>query len=174
MNYFDIVAGIILLYAIIRGVRNGFIIELASLAALVLGILGAIKFSDFTETWLSQYISGNYIGIVAFIVTFAAIVVAVHLVAKAVDKLVQAVSLGFINRLFGAVFSFIKIAFILSIIMAVFASFDRTFNLIPEKTRESSILYEPLSQFAPRVFPYLNFDKEKAQKKVQEAIEVNI
>ncbi len=174
MNYFDIIVGILLIIAILRGFRNGLIIELAALAALVLGILGAIKFSDLTEGWLMQYISSNYIGIIAFLITFAGIVIAVHLIAKAVDKLIAAVSLGVVNRIFGAAFSFLKYTFILSVIMAVFASFDKTFNLIPEDTKNSSILYEPLTEFAPSVFPYLNFDKDAAKDKVQEVMEVSI
>ncbi len=174
MNYFDIVVGIILIVALIKGYRNGLIIELASLAALVLGVLGAIKFSGLTEQWLTEYVSGNYVGIIAFIITFAAIVIGVHLLAKAIEKFVEAVALGFINRLFGAIFSVTKYAFILSILMAIFASFDRTFNLIPEETRASSYLYKPLSEFAPNVFPYLRFDKEDAKNKVQEVMEVSI
>ncbi len=168
MNYFDIVIGIILLIAIIKGLKNGLIIEFASLAALVLGVLGAIKFSDLTEGWLLQHFTNNYIGIISFLVTFAIIVVAVHLVAKVVDKLVQAVALGLINRIFGAAFSFVKYGFILSILIAIFTSFDKTFNLIPEETKENSIIYEPLSDFAPRVFPYLNFDKDKIKDKVED------
>ncbi len=174
MNYFDIVAGIILIIALVRGYKNGLVIELASLTALVLGVLGAIKFSGLTEEWLMQHISVSYIGLIAFIITFAGIVIAVHLIAKAIDKLITAVALGFLNRVFGALFSFVKYAFVLSIIMAIFSSFDRTFNLIPEDTRDSSILYEPLSEFAPRVFPYLNFDKDNAKNKVQEVMEVSI
>ena len=38
MNYIDIILGVLLIIAAIRGFRKGFIIELASLAALVLGI----------------------------------------------------------------------------------------------------------------------------------------
>ncbi|MGQ1785378.1 MULTISPECIES: CvpA family protein [unclassified Saccharicrinis] len=169
MNYFDIVIGIILVIAIIKGFRNGLIIEFASLAALVLGVLGAIKFSSITEDWLVQHFSSNYIGIISFLVTFVVIVVGVHLVAKLVDRLVNAIALGLVNRIFGSAFAFVKYAFILSILLAIFSSFDRTFNLIPEETRESSIIYQPLSEFAPRVFPYLNFDQEKIKEKVEDA-----
>ncbi|WP_075602698.1 CvpA family protein [Saccharicrinis aurantiacus] len=169
MNYFDIIVGVILIIALVKGFKNGLVIELASLAALVLGVIGAIKFSDITETWLLNYFNSNYIGLISFLVTFIAIVVAVHLVAKAVDKLVKAVALGTINRVLGAVFSLVKIGFIVSILLSVFVSFDRTFDIIPKETRESSIIYEPLSEFAPSIFPYLNFDKS-AKDKLEETI----
>ncbi|WP_075591000.1 CvpA family protein [Labilibacter marinus] len=174
MNYFDIVIGIILVIAIVKGFKNGLIVELASLAALVLGVLGAIKFSNFTESWLTQHFNSDYIGIISFLVTFIGIVVGVHLIAKMVDKLVKAVALGLVNRILGAAFSFIKYGFILSILLSVFTSFDKTFDVLPQETRESSIIYEPLAEFAPKVFPYLNFDKENIMDKVEDATKATI
>ncbi len=169
MNYFDIVVGILLIVAIVKGFKNGLIIEFASLAALILGVIGAIRFSSFTESWLLEHFSSQYIGLISFLVTFVVIVIGVHLIAKMVDKLVKAIALGMINRILGAVFSLAKYGFILSILLAVFTSFDKTFNLIPEETRESSILYQPLSELAPKIFPYLNFDKDEIKDKVGEA-----
>ncbi len=172
MNYFDIVVGVILIFALIKGVKNGLVIELASLVALVLGVFGAVKFCGFTEEWLVQYWNVEYIGIIAFIITFAGIVVLVHIVAKLVQKLVEAVALGFVNRIFGGIFSLLKYAFIISILMSIVNSFDKSMSLIPEETRESSHLYEPLSEFAPLIFPYLLFNQEDVKDKVKNAMEV--
>ena len=163
MNYFDIVTGILLILALIKGFKNGLIIELASLAALVLGLFGAIKFSSITETYLIEYIDSTHIGLVAFIITFVLIVVGVHLLAKMVDKLVSAIALGTANRVLGAVFSLLKYAFIISVIMAVLGSFERTFSVIPQEQKESSKLYAPLRSIAPFVFPYLQFNKLNEQ-----------
>jgi len=163
MNYFDIVVGGILLLALIKGFKKGLVIELATLAALVLGILGAIKFSDITEQYLSQQINSGHIGLIAFFVTFILIVIGVHIIAKMLDKLVSAVALGLINRILGAAFSVLKYAFIISVLMAVFNSFDEKFNIIPDK--QKSILYIPVSKLALTIFPYLHFDdiKKKAE-----------
>ena len=163
MNYFDIVAGILLILAIVKGFKNGLIIELASLVALVLGLFGAIKFSSITESFLIEHIDSSYIGIIAFIATFVLIVVGVHLVAKAVDKLVTAIALGMINRVLGALFSLLKYAFIMSVIIAILGSFEKTYSVIPEEQRESSHLYKPLQSIAPAVFPYLQFDDVREQ-----------
>jgi len=163
MNYFDIVTGILLILAIVKGFKNGLVIELASLAALVLGLFGAIKFSSITETYLIDHINSSHIGLIAFIITFVLIVVGVHLVAKMVDKLVSAIALGMVNRVLGAVFSLLKYAFIISVIMAIFGSFERTYSVIPEEQKESSKLYEPLRSIAPSVFPYLQFDEVREQ-----------
>ncbi len=165
MNYFDIIIGILLIFALIKGFKNGLIIEFASLAALVLGVFGAIKFSALTQEWLLRYWQNDYINIVAFFITFILIVIAVHLLAKILDSLVKAVALGFINRVLGAAFALLKYGFILSVLLAVFASFDKTWNIIPQETKDSSYLYQPLSNFAPKIFPYLNFNEYLLQNK---------
>lgn len=167
MNYFDIITGILLILAIIKGFKNGLIIELASLAALVLGLFGAIKFSSITETFLIEHINSSHIGIIAFIVTFIAIVIGVHLIAKMVDKLISAIALGVINRILGALFSLLKYAFIISVILAILGSFEKTYSLIPEEQKDKSHLYEPLRSIAPFVFPYLQFNDVK--EKIEDA-----
>ncbi len=53
MGILDIVLGALLAYGLYRGVRNGFLVEIASVIALIVGIYGAIHFS---------YITGDYLG----------------------------------------------------------------------------------------------------------------
>jgi len=45
MNYIDIIILAVLAWALFRGFKNGLFIEIASIAALILGIWGAIRFS---------------------------------------------------------------------------------------------------------------------------------
>jgi len=163
MNTIDLVFAILLLWAAYRGYTKGFIVQLATLAALLLGILGAVMFSDFTsELIIKKFdVSGQYLPILSFALTFIVIVIAVHLLAKMLNKLVDAIALGIVNRLLGVLFSVLKIAFIVSIILVLVNKIDNKYNFIPNDTKENSLLYKPLSNFAPMVFPYLNFDKMK-------------
>jgi membrane protein required for colicin V production len=80
MNYIDVVLAIFLLIAAFSGFRKGFIIEVASLVALILGIWGAIKFSHFMAGFLSGQFDfhANYLGVAAFVVTFLIIVIVVY------------------------------------------------------------------------------------------------
>ena len=170
MNYIDILIAIPLLWALYKGFSKGLIISVASLLALFLGIYGAIKFSSITSSYLIQHLdfSDKYLPIISFAITFIAIVILVHLLARMLNTLVKAVALGLINRIFGSVFNVFKMAFIISIILVVVNGFDKGLKFIPEDLKENSMLYKPLSEFAPAVFPYLNFDsfKEKASKKI--------
>ncbi len=161
MNYIDLIIAIPLVWGVFVGFKNGLIIEVASLAALLLGIFGAIHFSDLTANFLvtNLNITTQYINLIAFAVTFVGIVIVVHLLAKMIDKLVKAVALGFVNRLLGMVFGLIKYAFIISIILVIINAINRNKTFISEEKIENSILYKPLSAFAPTIFPYLNFEK---------------
>ena len=172
MNTIDLVFAILLLWAAYRGYTKGFIVQLATLAALLFGILGAVMFSDFTSSLIIKKfdISGQYLPIISFAVTFIVIVIAVHMLAKALNKLIDAIALGIVNRLLGVLFSVLKIAFIVSIILVLINKADNKYNFIPDETKDNSLLYKPLSNFAPMIFPYLNFEKiketfEKEQKK---------
>ncbi len=163
MNFIDLIFLVILLWSAYRGFAKGFILQLSTLAALLLGILGAIEFSDFTAGILENNfeISPNYLNVIAFAVTFIIIVVAVHLLASLIQKLLQAIALGFLNRILGIVFGIAKTAFILSIILVLVNKANDKYNFIPREKINNSYLYQPLSDFAPMIFPYLRFDDLK-------------
>ena len=42
MNFLDIVIGLLLVWGLFKGLKNGLFVEIASLAALIAGIYGAI------------------------------------------------------------------------------------------------------------------------------------
>ncbi len=160
MNILDIVLGIFLLWGLIKGFRNGLVIELASLAALVLGLYGALRFSYYTSGLLTQHfdLQGNALYITSFVITFIIIVVAVHLLARLLDKLVKAVALGFFNRFLGMLFGLVKVAFVLSILLVPVNTLNRKSHFIPDETIRSSVLFGPVSRFAPELFSAFHFD----------------
>jgi len=160
MNYIDIVLLIPLLFAAYKGFSKGIISQAAALAALILGIIGAIRFSDVTADFLVEEFSmqSDYLAIISFAVTFIIIVILVHFIARIVNRLIKAVALGFLNRLMGMFFSVLKVSFIISIILVLFIQLNLNLKFIPKEKTEESVLFEPLAEFAPMVFPYLHFE----------------
>jgi membrane protein required for colicin V production len=157
MYLIDVIILIILIFAIVRGFINGLIKEVASLAALILGIWGAIKFSSFTAAKLYDYfdMAGHYVGIIAFIITFLIIVVLIHFVGILVDKLVTAVSLSFVNRILGIVFGLLKALLIMSVVFVILNTIDSQNHFLPGKQIERSKFYRPVSKIAPAIFPII-------------------
>jgi len=166
MNYIDIILLILLVLAAISGFRNGLIAEIVSLAALVLGIWGAIKFSYITADVLTEKfnVTSSHLNIISFIVTFIVIVILVHVVGNVVNKMAETLMLGFINKLAGMVFGVIKAALILSILILVFDYIDEDVQILPEKAKAESRMYEPLRNFAPSLLPFIHFwDKDNSE-----------
>lgn len=157
MNWIDAVIIIILILSVVSGFINGFVKEVASLAALILGIWGAIRFSSFTAGKLYDYfdMTGQYVGIIAFIITFAVIVVLIHFIGIIADKIITSVSLGFVNRLFGMAFSLLKSVLIMSVLFVVLNVIDSKRPFLPRERIEESYFYNPISDIAPAVFPII-------------------
>lgn len=134
---------------------KGFFVEVASLIALIAGVYGAIHFSDFAAEFLESKVEWDekYINIVSFAVTFVVIVLAIALAGKALTKLANFAALGIVNKLLGGIFGILKSAMILSVILIVFENLNNTITFVDEEEIEQSILYSPVRQIAPTIFP---------------------
>src|SRR5664279_5096121 len=147
MNWLDAFIVIVLILSLVMGFINGFVKEVASLAALVLGIWGAIKFSSFTAAKLYDWfdMTGQYVGITAFLITFMVIVVAIHFIGTLADKMIEAISIGFLNRILGMVFGLIKSVLILSVFFTVLNVIDSHHSFLPKEKIAQSKFYMPIS-----------------------------
>ena len=170
MNWLDAIIVVILILSLVTGFINGLVKEVASLAALILGIWGAIRFSTFTAEKLYDYfdMTGRYVGVIAFLITFGIIVIIIHFIGILADKVVSAASLGFINRILGILFGLIKSMLIMSVFFVVLNAIDARRPFLPKKTIEESKFYNPISDIAPAIFPiigeggfYRSFDRFK-------------
>ena len=76
MNVFDIIVSLALGFGFFKGFKRGLVVEVASLGALFLGILGAVNFSSF----VAQQINGFFdwtpmaIKIISYLFVFILIV----------------------------------------------------------------------------------------------------
>lgn len=177
MNWLDALIVIILILSLVTGFINGLVKEVASLAALILGIWGAIRFSTFTAGKLYDYfdMTGRYVGIIAFLITFGLIVVLIHFIGILADKIVNAAALGFINRILGIVFGLLKTVLIMSVFFVVLNAFDARRSFLPKKTIEESKFYNPISDIAPAIFPIIgeggfNRSFDRFKKKPEEPV----
>ncbi|WP_179333775.1 CvpA family protein [Winogradskyella costae] len=155
MSIIDIILASLLLFGFVRGLFKGLFVEVASLLALVLGVYGAIHFSDFAAGFLEPKVDWNEktINIVAFAITFVVIVLVISLAGKALTKLADFAALGIINKLAGAVFGALKIGLILSVLLSVFHKMNNTLPFMEKEDLEKSTLYEPIKSLAPMIFP---------------------
>ena len=165
MSYIDIILGLLLIFAAISGFRKGLIVELVSLAALILGIWGAIEFSGVTSEFLTENLNlkTEHLNIISFVVTFIVIVILVHIVGNVIDKIVETAMMGFLNKLAGMVFGVLKSALILSVILVIFDKIDEDVQILSPEAKIKSKLYTPMRNFAPSIFPFVDiWDDDEA------------
>jgi membrane protein required for colicin V production len=167
MNTFDVIIAAFLIFGFVRGLLKGLFVEVASIVALIAGIYGAIHFSYFIGNILAERVSWEeqYITIVSFAITFGIIVLVIGLLGKMFTKMADFASLGLLNKIFGGVFGALKIGIILSIVLLVFTKLNDTIPFVSEEQQENAILYEPVKNLAPTLFPnFLKIVEEETDK----------
>ncbi|WP_298996486.1 CvpA family protein [Flagellimonas sp. S174] len=166
MTFFDIVIGILLVWGLFKGLKNGLFVEIASLLALIVGLYGAIHFSYVTGDYLKEQVnwSETYVKVAAFLITFFIIVVLVHFAGKFLTKIADFAMLGLLNKIAGGIFGALKTAIILGALLIFFERLTDTFNFVDEETKQSSIFYEPIKEIGALVFSFVLEEKEDIPK----------
>jgi membrane protein required for colicin V production len=154
VSFIDIVLGLLLLYGLIKGVKNGLVIEIASILALVAGLYGAIHFSYIVGNYLASHWDWNErtMSLVSFIITFFIIVIAVITAAKLLTKIAEFAMLGLLNKIAGGLFGALKVAIILGALLIFLESVNKSLRLVNEDTKSESVLYEPIRNIGELVF----------------------
>jgi len=149
INFLDIILVIPLLLFTYSGFKKGLIIEVATLAALILGLYFAFYFSEFATEILDNWFSIDpaYLTVIAFIVTFTVVMLLVIAIGKIIEK--------FFNKLAGAVFGLMKGALVVSIIIFTINYFNESRTVLKKETCEQSILYGPLESIAPTLYSWV-------------------
>lgn len=155
MNIVDVILALILLYGAVRGFFRGFFAELASLVGFIAGIYGAVYFSHILSDFLADRVTWNieFVNLIAFAITFILIVFLISLAGSFLTKIANFAMLGILNRLFGAAFGFIKVAFITSVIIMFFSATNEDINIVEQETIDESVLYPPVKILAPTILP---------------------
>lgn len=165
MGFLDIVIGLLLIWGLWKGLKNGLFVELASIVALIAGIFGAIHFSYIAGDYLSQNMQWNerYINLASFIITFIVIVLAIHFAGKLLTKIADFAMLGLVNKIAGGLFGALKVAIILGAILVFFERVNSSVGFVKNETMENSVLYEPVKEIGAIVFSMVLKDKDDSE-----------
>ncbi|NNF19971.1 MAG: CvpA family protein [Flavobacteriaceae bacterium] len=171
MSFLDIVLGLLLIWGLYKGLRNGLIIEVATLIALIAGLYGAIRFSYITGAYLEEHMQWDqqYMNLIAFIITFILIVIIINLVGRLLTKIVDFAMMGWLNKLAGGVFGILKIAVMLGTLLLFFERANTSIKFYKDTETSSSVLYEPLRDIGALVFEKVipEITEPEAEKELQ-------
>lgn len=150
----DMVLALLLLVGAWRGFVKGLVLSIASLVGLIGGIWAAAHGSHIAADSLAPHVSWsvNTLSMASLALTFLAVVVAVHLLAKLLEKVLDLVALGLANKLAGALFGVAKMALIASFVMYFLNNLVGHRSWMPGQG-EGSVLLAPLEGIAPLLAP---------------------
>lgn len=154
MNYLDILLLIPIAWFAFKGFKNGFVLEIISLVSLVAGIYLAVNFSHFAVKAFN--LSGKYSEIIAFAITFFAVVIGAYILGRSLDAILKKASLEGINRLAGLALGIVKIVLVCSVFIFLWNKIDPHEKIIKTETRDSSFLFRHIEKTASYIFPQLN------------------
>lgn len=157
MSIIDIVILVPFAFALYKGIKNGFVGQIAGISGIVLGIILGTRFSALVSGYISQWIeaSESVIKIISFAIIIVLVIIAAALLSKAIEKLFNLVMLGWLNKLLGVLLAFAGTAFILGAVISLISYVNETwFTIIPQEKIAESVLYQPLEDLANMVFPY--------------------
>lgn len=159
MNHVDIILAFPLAIGAIKGFSRGFFLEIASVIGLVVGVMLAAAFADYLGGVISGYMewSQHTIKIIAFVVIFLLVIIAVKFIARVLQNFLKMLGLNFLNRIAGLGAGVFKVAFLLSVVLIFFDYINRNEIVMSEETRENSFLYKPVSALVPSMLPKGNF-----------------
>lgn len=157
MSIIDIIIVVPLVVGAISGFRKGFIMEIVSLLALILAVIGGFHFLHWGISMLQEHfdLSGRFVPFLSFVLIFVVIVILVNAVGKVLKKIMQMAFLGGLDKAAGALLGALKWLFFLSLIIWAFQVFGVQ---IPEHLREKSIFYSYVVGVAPAfvdIFGYI-------------------
>ncbi len=159
MNLIDIIILIPLTWGAFKGFRNGFLIEIATLAGLVAGVFLALIAADVVGRVLEAMVSWNPIPykFMAFVIVFVIVVVALKFLAKVMEHMLKAIHLNFLNRAAGLLAGALKLALFLSIFMIFVNYLNPHITILPDKLREGSLFLPYIEKLVHYVLPAKDF-----------------
>ena len=143
----DILFAIIILTALVKGYSNGFIVAIFSVLALLVGVAAAIKLSTVVAAHLkdSVSISNRWLPIVSFVLVFLVVLLLVRFGAAAIQKTMELVMLGWLNRLAGIVLYSILYTIIFSVVLF----YSVKMQALSQETINKSVTYHFIEPWGP-------------------------
>ena len=145
----DIILLILAAIGFYKGFKNGVLIEITTLLALLLGFYGAQHLSSFTARFLSETLHWNpeKLYLISLVISFTLIVLSVYMLGKALTKVASMILLGGINKILGGLFGILKMGVIISVLIAYGQQYFNFLEMLPTAFFENSVAKAPLEEF---------------------------
>lgn len=145
----DVLFGILILLAVIKGWRRGLIVAVFSIIAIVVGLAAAMKLSTVVADWLkdSTNISVQWLPFLSFALVLIGVILIIRWGANLIEASLEVTLMGWINRLGGIVLYIL----IYTLSFSVLLFYAAQLKLLNEETVAQSAVYEKIQPLGPMV-----------------------
>ncbi len=145
----DIIFAVILVLALLKGYSRGLIVGLFSLVAVIIGLAAALKLSAVVASRIGKTVkvAEEWLPFISFILVFLVVVLLIRLGAKAIEKAVELVMLGWLNKL-GGMILFVAIY---TIVFSVILFYAEKMSILKPETIQHSMTYTFIQPWGPKV-----------------------
>lgn len=124
--------------------------------AILIGAWAAFHFSSSVSAWLSESINMDpkLLQVIAFVLIIIVITLILKVLGTLLTKLLNAITLGWLNGLLGLAFGIVKVGLILGLLIMVFENLNSQFDLIKKGALDDAIVYNTIKDLSQQIFPY--------------------
>lgn len=164
MNILDLLVCVVLALAVWNGWRQGCIVQLCSLAGLIVSVWLAARFGP--EAGRFCGLDESIAAPAGFAIVLLAALCVAALIGRSIRKLLHFAGLGFADVLLGIAVAVVKYVFLLGVLFTAFDRLNANFKLVESQTLERSKLYRPILRAAEWVFPVVERIQEQASERL--------
>ena len=145
----DLIYVVIICLAIFRGYRRGLVVGLFSLVSVIVGLAAAMKLSLVAAGYIGKVISisEKWMPIISFTVVFLLVVLLIAWCARLIQKAMEMVMLGWVNKLAGI----LLFAAIYTLVYSVLLFYAGQMKLLQPETISQSVTYSFIQPWGPKV-----------------------
>ena len=155
MNTLDLIVCLVLALAVWNGWRQGFVVQICSLAGIVAGIWIAARFGAQVGGWLR--LDDEVAAAGGFVTALVVVILVVAIAGRLVRKLFHFAGFGIADTLLGIAVSVLKYLLVLSVLFSAFDDLNEDYTLAGPETIEKSKSYKPVMHLSEAVFPFLEW-----------------
>ena len=142
MNTLDLIVCLVLALAVWNGWRQGFVVQICSLAGIVAGIWIAARFGAQVGGWLR--LDDEVAAAGGFVTALVVVILVVAIAGRVVRKVFHFAGLGVADTLLGIAVSVLKYLLVLSVLFSAFDALNEDYCLVGPRTIEQSKSYKPV------------------------------
>ncbi len=159
MNIIDVLVLVALAWAVYSGWRQGVIIQVCALIAIVLGAWLASRLGESVGRWM--HLDASVAGVGGFVVVFVAVIITIAVAARVARRLFHFAGLALPDIVLGVAVSVAKMLLVLSVAFAAFSKINRDYAFVSRHHIDSSRTYRPIERISTHIFPFIDWVESK-------------